>query len=220
MIPDNTIQHGNCIELMRRLPADCVDFVLTDPPYFCRYRSRDGQRVANDDNDEWIKPAFAEMHRLLKPDSFCVSFYGWNKVDVFFAAWRAAGFRPVGHIVWRKEYASKSGFLDYTHEQTYLLAKGNPQRPGKAIADVQPWQYSGNRSHPTEKAVSILTPVIQSFSRPGDLVLDPFAGSGSTAVAASLSGRRYIGMELEGRYCAVARKRLAGAARFSVGKAA
>jgi DNA modification methylase len=102
----------------------------------------------------------------------------------------------------------------------YLLAKGNPQRPGKAMADLQPWQYSGNRSHPTEQAVGILTPIIQAFSRPGDLVLDPFAGSGSTAVAASLSGRRYLAMELEGWYYDVARKRLTGVARFAARQAA
>ena len=216
----NTIEHGNCIEIMRTLPSDCVDFVLTDPPYFCRYRSRDGQSVANDDNSDWMKPAFSEMYRLLKPDSFCVSFYGWNKVDLFFEAWRSAGFRPEGHIVWQKDYASKSGFLKSTHEQAYLLAKGNPPRPDSAIPDVQQWQYSGNRSHPTEKAVGILSPIIQAFSKPGDVVLDPFSGSGSTAVAAALSGRQYLGMELEEPYCEIARKRLAGVARFSDRQAA
>jgi DNA modification methylase len=57
-----------------------------------------------------------------------------------------------------------------------------------------------NRAHPTEKAVSILTPLIQAFSKRGDLVLDPFSGSGSTAVAAALSGRRYIGGFLPWRF--------------------
>jgi DNA modification methylase len=61
-------------------------------------------------------------------------------------------------------------------------------------------QYSGNIAHPTEKAVSILKPLIQSFSRPGDVVLDPFTGSGSTLIAAALSGRHYVGIELEGKY--------------------
>ncbi|PZR93895.1 MAG: DNA methylase, partial [Hyphomicrobiales bacterium] len=74
--------------------------------------------------------------------------------------------------------------------------------------------------HPTEKAVGILRPLIHAFSKPGDIVLDPFAGSGSTAVAAALSGRRYIGIELEGHYCRHARTRLAGAARYAVRKAA
>jgi site-specific DNA-methyltransferase (adenine-specific) len=80
---------------------------------------------------------------------------------------------------------------------------------------VQPWEYSGNRLHPTEKAVSILTPLIESFSQPGDFVLDPFAGSGSTLVAAALTGRNAIGIELEEKYCTAARKRLTGATRFA-----
>jgi adenine-specific DNA-methyltransferase len=79
----------------------CVDFILTDPPYVARYRSRDGRKIANDDNADWLCPAFAEMYRVLKYRSFCVSFYGWPKADLFIAAWRAAGFRPVGHIMFR-----------------------------------------------------------------------------------------------------------------------
>jgi site-specific DNA-methyltransferase (adenine-specific) len=80
---------------------------------------------------------------------------------------------------------------------------------------VQQWKYTGNRAHPTEKAVGILAPLIGSFSKPGDLIIDPFAGSGSTAVAAALSGRRYCGIELEPRYCDLARRRLEGAHRFT-----
>jgi site-specific DNA-methyltransferase (adenine-specific) len=84
---------------------------------------------------------------------------------------------------------------------------------------VRPWEYSGNRAHPTENAVSILTPLIQAFSKRGDLVLDPFSGSGSTAVASLLSGRRYIGIELEDCYCRQSRTRLAGAAKYAARKA-
>lgn len=86
--------------------------------------------------------------------------------------------------------------------------------PTCPIEDVQPWEYTGNKSHPTEKAVSILTPLIEAFSFKGELVLDPFSGSGSTSVAAARSGRRYIGIELERKYCDLARKRLAGTARY------
>ena len=85
---------GDCIDVMAHLPARSIDFVLTDPPYLVRYRDRSGRRVANDDNDAWLKPAFAQIHRVLKADSLCVSFYGWDKVDLFMAAWREAGFRP------------------------------------------------------------------------------------------------------------------------------
>ena len=83
----NTIRHGDCIKLMRRMDAASVDFILTDPPYICRYRDSTGRTVANDDNGRWLEPAFAEMFRLLKPDSLCLSFYGWNQADRFIAAW-------------------------------------------------------------------------------------------------------------------------------------
>jgi site-specific DNA-methyltransferase (adenine-specific) len=106
------------------------------------------------------------------------------------------------------------------HEQAYVLAKGRPAFPDKPLDDVQPWQYTGNRAHPTEKAVSILVPLIESFSKPGDLVIDPFAGSGSTAVAAALADRRYCGIEIEESYCDLARKRLAGAQRYTADLAA
>lgn len=92
--------------------------------------------------------------------------------------------------------ASKSAFVGYQHESAYILAKGRPALPAQPLADVQSWHYTGNRHHPTEKPVSSLRPLIESFTQPGSIVLDPFAGSGSTCVAAALSGRRYIGIEL------------------------
>lgn len=88
--------------------------------------------------------------------------------------------------------------------------KGSPATPDDPIEDVRPWEYTGNRVHPTEKAVSALVPLVESFSRPEALVLDPFAGSGSTLVAAALCGRKYIGIELENGYCQHARRRLMG----------
>lgn len=94
-----------------------------------------------------------------------------------------------------------------------MLAKGSPKLPERPIDDIQPWVYSGNHDHPTQKAVKILTPLIEAFSQPGQLVLDPFAGSGSTLVAAALNGRRYLGIELERDYCRVARERLVNVQR-------
>jgi site-specific DNA-methyltransferase (adenine-specific) len=207
----NTVMLGDCIGLMRGLKADSVDFVLTDPPYITHYRSRDGRRVRNDDNDRWLAPAFAEMFRLLKPDSFCVSFYGWNKVDLFMAAWRAAGFRIAGHIVFRKRYASSVRYMRYEHEQAYLLAKGDPFPPRLPIADVIDWSYTGNQLHPTQKPVAALEPLIAAFCEPRGLVLDPFCGSGSTLVAARRADRSFIGMELDGEHFLTACRRAATA---------
>lgn len=204
----NTILNADCLKAMPMLQSDSVNFILTDPPYITRYKSRDGRTVPNDDNDNWLRPAFAEMHRVLAQDSFCVSFYGWPMADRFMQAYRAAGFRIVGHLMFPKRYASSTRFLKYQHESAHLLAKGNPRAPERPIGDVIAWQYTGNHYHPTQKPLAALTPLIEAFSRPGDTVLDPFAGSGSSLLAAKTLGRSYIGIELDAKYHAIARKRL------------
>ena len=205
----NRVLEGDCTQVLRSLPSESVDLVVTDPPYFVRYRDSMGRTIKNDDDPASVLGEFSDVYRLLKPNTFCISFYGWNKVDAFFGAWRRAGFHPVGHLVWHKGYASSTGFLRARHEQAYILAKGRPEKPVDPMDDVRPWKYTGNVRHPTEKDVSILQPLIESFSKPGDLVLDPFAGSGSTLVAAAMAGRCYLGIELERQYCEVARDRLA-----------
>jgi site-specific DNA-methyltransferase (adenine-specific) len=153
-------------------------------------------------------PAFAQMYRVLKYDRFLLCFYGWNKVDCFFAAWRAAGFYPVGHLVWVKDYHSNERYVRYSHESAYLLAKGNPSKPSIALSDVLEWKYTGDELHPTQKPVMALLPVILAFSHVGDLILDPFAGAGTTAVAAQELGRRYIGIELDPVYAQKAQDRV------------
>jgi site-specific DNA-methyltransferase (adenine-specific) len=206
---NNTLIHGDCLTVLPTLPAESVNFILTDPPYLARYKSRDGRTVPNDDNSRWLKPAFAEMYRVLEQDSFAVSFYGWPHADRFLTAYRQAGFRVVGHLAFPKRYTSTSKFLRYQHECAHLLAKGNPKQPGSTIGDVIDWTYSGNKLHPTQKPLSVLLPLIETFSAPQGLVLDPFSGSGSTLLAAKTLGRNYLGIELDANYCELAQQRLA-----------
>src|SRR5262245_7003088 len=78
---------GDCCFLMQQFPDNSVDLVLTDPPYLINYQSRDGRNIANDVNDEWLIPAFAEAYRVLKGGGFCISFYGWSKADRYLGAW-------------------------------------------------------------------------------------------------------------------------------------
>ena len=216
----NRIINGDCREVLSTLAPRSADLVVTDPPYLVNYKDRLGRSIANDRaSDDDVLECFSDLYRVLKPDSFCISFYGWNRIDAFHSAWTRAGFSLAGHIVWHKRYASNARYLEYRHEQAYLLVKGKPRTPAAPLSDVQPWEYSGNRLHPTEKAVGILRPLVETFSRPSAIVLDPFAGSGSTLVAAALAGRNYIGIELERRYCQIADKRLAGAARYLKRKA-
>lgn len=207
---------GNCIDVMRGFPDRAVDLIVTDPPYLVGFKDRQGRQIAGDVTDEWLQPATLEMYRVLKKDALMVSFYGWNRVDRFMAAWKAAGFYAVGQLVFTKTYASnrrnakdRRGFVDYRHEGAYVLAKGRPVPPLKPLPDVMPFPYTGNPLHPNQKPVEALQPLIESFSAPGAIVLDPFAGSASTCVAAYRAGRRYIGIEMLAQYHRAGTERLA-----------
>lgn len=210
---------GDCIDVLKEAPASCVDLVLTDPPYLANYRDRDGRTLLGDFRTGWISPAFREIYRVLRPDSFCLSFYGWHQVERFMFAWKKAGFRPVGHIVFRKEYASKIGVTGARHEQLYVLSKGNP-KPERILRDVLPWTYSGNTHHPTEKAAQILRPLILAFSKPGSVVLDPFCGSASTGIACLSLQRKFICIEKDPKYFRIAEERLKKAAKAPTADAA
>jgi hypothetical protein len=70
--PLNTIAQGDCIEVMRQMPANSVDFILTDPPYLVNYRDRDGRTIQNDANADWLKPAMKEAYRVLKQNRVAV----------------------------------------------------------------------------------------------------------------------------------------------------
>ena len=185
-----------------------MDFVLTDPPYLVNYRDRQGRSLAGDNTGQWLKPAFAEIFRVLKPGRFCVSFYGWKRWTSSSPPGGRQAFRPVGHLVWVKRYASSEAFWPTSTSRPICWPRATAAHGRAPLPDVLDWQYTGNRLHPTQKPVPSLKPVIEAFTRPGEVVLDPFCGSGSTLLAAKILGRRYIGIELDAEYAKTARGRL------------
>jgi hypothetical protein len=82
---------GDCSEVMQRIEAASIDLVVTDPPYIARYTDRFKRRVQNDDNWRWIAPAFSQVYRVLKPDTYCVSFYGWQHIEKLMTTWKLLG---------------------------------------------------------------------------------------------------------------------------------
>jgi len=122
-----SIYHADCRFVLTTFAGESFDFVLTDPPYLVNYRGRwDGDRepIAGDDRD-WLHPAYAELWRLLKPDTFCVSFYGWPQCDRFVGVWKQLGFRLVSHLAFVKNVWGLGRFTRGKHETAFLLAK-NP----------------------------------------------------------------------------------------------
>src|SRR5579862_6278625 len=95
-----TLYHGDCREILPQLQAEAFDLALTDPPYLVNYTGRYGSNlepIEGDSDPTWVRPVFAEVRRVLKKDSLCLTFYGWPHAETFLAAWKSLGFRPVSH---------------------------------------------------------------------------------------------------------------------------
>lgn len=213
-----TIYHGDCVEVMAALPSESIDFVLTDPPYLVNYTGRwDGERkaIVGDDEASWLHPAFSQIWRLMKPDTFCVSFYGWPEVDTFMQAWRSIGFRPVSHLAFVKNVWGLGRMSRGQHEAAYLLAKGKPKPPIQPISDVIEWTRERGALHPNQKPLDALYPLLSCYCPEGGVTLDPFMGSASTLRAAKDLGLSGIGVEIEERYVNVAIGRLAQEVLFT-----
>ena len=207
-----TVHHGDCLKILPSLPAGSFALVLTDPLYLVGYQGRwdsDQKIIVGDENPSWLRPAFSEIWRVMKPDTCCVSFYGWPHVDTFLGIWKEIGFRPISHLAFVKRQWGLGRFTRSGHETAFLLAKGHLPKPVAAISDVFDWQRDEVTFHPNQKPVASLASILQTFCPQGGIVLDPFMGSGSTLRAAKELGITAIGIEIEERYCKKAAARMA-----------
>ncbi len=214
------IWHGDCRDVLPTLAVGSVDLVLTDPPYGVRWESGFRQvgfgPIQGDDGTLPVLDILGLALRSLKRGRHVYAF----GLDTF-------GDLPVGgrtELVWDKGIHG-GGDLSLpwapAHERilfgVYQSSKANREdgagrlaarlRRGSVLRG-QRAHGSGVTRHPTEKPISILREMIEASSLFGDVVLDPFVGSGSTLVAAQLEARCAIGIEIEERYCEVAAKRL------------
>ncbi len=196
---------------MATFPGNAVDFILTDPPYLVGFRDRSGRTIAGDKTDEWLQPACNEMYRVLKRRVNGELLWLEPRRSLYGRP-ENAGFSVVGHRSSPKLHI-EGRICGLSPRMCLHPAKGRPRLPQNPLPDVLGWKYSGNRHHPTEKPVTSLQPLIESFTHPNAIVLDPFAGSGSTCVAALQSGRRYIGIELLEQYHRAGQQRLAAVQR-------
>jgi site-specific DNA-methyltransferase (adenine-specific) len=211
--PTVRLIHGDCLDVLKTLDAGSVDAVITDPPYLVNYKGRwDGEQktIVGDDDASWVLPAYGEMHRVLRNDSFLVTFYGWPHCDVFMTAFKVLGFRVVSHLVFVKAKPGLGVFTRGRHEVAFLLAKGKPKPPKPAPNDVfdWPWRPKESSGHPNQKPVQCLSPLVDKFAPDFGTVLDPFMGSGSTGVACVRAGINFIGVECDPIYFATAERRI------------
>jgi DNA modification methylase len=236
--PEHAIHYEDCVSGMRdRLDEDSVDLVLTDPPYgvdvdlsgtLGATSTDHGGSVTNDGHDEAVdlwRAAVLELKRVLASDGHLYAFASWKTYDVFRDVLENGGFEVLNCLVWLKstpnnQTAFGSGQRRYGYQHEFILYAvhegGDPRELNRTMADAILHTHSTqNNEHPTQKPVGLLETLLEQSSDAGDLVLDPFAGSGSTLVAAVRNERDAAGFELGGKsYGSTIERRLQEAERM------
>lgn len=217
----NMLYNEDCILGLRKLPEKSVDLILTDPPYGINFVSNNQGGIARKllgkiMNDE--KPFIdfiPEIPRILKNSGGALIFTRWDVQQSFIDALKGCGMTVRSVIIWDK-LKHGNGDLDRAFSPSYesiIWACGADfkfphGRPDNLI------RYQGVNSqkliHPNEKPVGLMEYLIDVTTKRGDTVLDCFMGSGSVAVAARKTGRKFIGFELDGQYFDIAKRRFDG----------
>ena len=208
--PDDFIDQiicGDCLEVMKEIPDKAVDLVLTDPPYgikrdkgFGGAGGFNGKKpiARRQYNDNWDKE---------RPSEFCFKeILRIGKNILIFGGNYFADILPQNKhwVVWDKLNTMPT-FGDC--ELIWTNAKRN------SVKKIT-YQYNGlfgkekRRYHPTQKPVGLIKKLLEIYSKEGDLIFDPFLGSGTTAVACLELNRHFIGIELSPEYCEIAKKRI------------
>ena len=205
----NKVIQGDCLEVMKGMPDKCVDLVLTDPPYNAKNigpnaRVYEGQQMQLplEEYIAWCKAWFSEVQRVSKRVVFTpgISNVCYYPQPNWIACWhkpascsfnRFGGFNawePI--LLYGKIPKGKRLPQDYILENTMNFSKG-PER-----------------DHPCPKPINLWLRMVDTFSLEGEIVFDPFMGSGTTALACKNLKRSYIGCELIEKYIAITNDRL------------
>ena len=214
--------NGDCLEVMKQIPNESVDMVLTDPPYLCDYsrhdsKSRFSKKIANDENnsanESMIKKYLQECYRIMKDNTAIYCFCNYKKIDFFKQQIETAGFNLKNIIIWDKQrngMGDLSTTFGYSYEFIIFASKGQPKIRGKRISDV--WQFARvkpkEQEHQNQKPVDLLVQAIEKSSDEGAVIFDGFMGVGSTGVACVNTNRDFIGIELDENYFNIAKKRI------------
>jgi modification methylase len=248
-LPLNRVLGGDCIEVMRSLPAASVDLVFADPPYNLQLRGelhRPDNSLVDAVDDAWDRfPSFeaydrftrdwlAAARRLLKPHGAIWVIGSYHNIFRLGTALQDQGFWLLNDVVWRKAnpmpnfrgkrftnahetliWASRAQGAKYTfnYEALKALNDGVQMRSDWVLplctGHERLKDARGQKAHPTQKPEALLHRVLVATTNPGDVVLDPFFGTGTTGAVAKSLGRDWIGIEREESYRRLAEQRIA-----------
>ncbi len=199
------IRQGDCLKLLKTLPSRSVDAVVTDPPYNVglTYNSTGDNRK---DYQQWCKNWFLELCRIAGAfNPICIScgIGTWHRFT-----------KPEWVLSWWKPASSGRCAIGFNNWEPILFYGTSKRKVCDVMRTTEqaslPVRHSKEGiEHPCPKPVEWAVKQLEMFTDPGDTILDPFLGSGTTAVACAMTGRNCIGFEIDPKYVAIARKRVA-----------
>jgi len=216
----NTVQPIDCLKGLSELPDDSIDLIIADPPYgISKELNCKGQRLGTTAkldfnygewdvfNKEWFETA------IKKTNGWIMTFCAKKDVGFFIDDLEKNKFVGIDVVVWQKPdplpLNAKTRFLN-AWEAIVVGKKSGGTWNSNYEHNIIKYQAPKGKSriHPTQKPLSLLKKLIELSTNKGDLVLDPFMGSGTTAVACIELDRKYIGFEKSKKYCKMAEKRI------------
>jgi len=214
MLEINQIYNMDCLEGLKLLPNDSVDLIVTDPPYNLN-KDFKNDNLSERDFIDFLTPIFDEMARVIKPKHSVIIFFdSGQKLPLF---WKCLfksklNFQKGCNFYKPNDCSMPHNRILRTSEVFYVCSK-TPElnHDGeKYIHDCLVGNHTKKESwyHPTAKNINVIRECVLSHSCKGDVVLDPFMGSGTLALACYQTGRRYLGFEIDSNYVEIAQKRL------------
>jgi site-specific DNA-methyltransferase (adenine-specific) len=217
---------GNCLDWMKKIPDNSVDLICTDPPYRVISGGRDNSELSKrhkgsivtgkndgkifEENDMDCKDWMPEVFRVLKSNSHCYIMSNLINLENFLQVSQSTGFKLHNLLIWEKQNSTPNRWYMKNCEYILFLRKGSAfainNMGSKTVHSFD--NIIGNKTHPTEKPVSLMEFYITNSSKMGEIVLDPFVGSGSVAIACKNLNRRWICIEKDKKYCEISKKRI------------
>lgn len=225
---------GDCIELMQKMPDKSIDLVVTSPPYNLKNSTGNGMKdgrggkwsgaalmngyshhhdaMPHEKYTKWQRKCLTEMLRVIKDDGAIFYNHKWrvqagllqDRQDI------VSGFPVRQIIIWKRKggFNFNAGYFLPTYEVIYLIAKPKFKLIAKANAFGDVWEFMQemNNPHPAAFPVALIDRIISSTT--AKIILDPFMGSGTTAVSAKTLGRHFIGIDISPDYCQMAEERI------------
>lgn len=230
----NKIICGNAVEVMKKMPASSINLIVTSPPYNLKNSTGNGMKdgrggkwsnaalmngyvdhgddMPHEEYVEWQRNCLREMMRLLRDDGAIFYNHKWrvqagllqDRHDI------VEGFPVRQIIIWKRKGGINfnRGYFLPTYEVIYIIAKSKFRLLSKANALGDVWEFNqeSNNKHPAPFPVKLIERIICSTD--AKIVLDPFIGSGTTAIAAINLNRNYIGIDISKEYCDMAEERI------------